>query len=54
LRQLALTDDACRGLVDHLRRAIDADRFPLSPRLRTLRAILAELDPLPAPKPPGA
>jgi hypothetical protein len=42
-----------------LRQTIDGDRFPLSPRLRPYKAILAKIDPqkprdpLPPPKPPG-
>lgn len=42
-----------------LREVIAADRFPLSPRIRSFRAILDKLDPppvvetLPPPKPPG-
>jgi hypothetical protein len=52
-----LTDDERAELVRALRAVIAADRFPLSPRLRTLRTILDKLDPrpepLPAPKPPG-
>jgi hypothetical protein len=42
---LALTDDEVLALAEHLRRAIDNDRFPLSPRLAPLKAILAKLDP---------
>lgn len=38
-----------RALVDHLRQVIAADPFPLSPRPRTLRAILAKLDPVERP-----
>jgi hypothetical protein len=52
-----LTDAEHAELVRILRAAIAADRFPLAPRLRTLRAILDKLDPrpepLPPPKPPG-
>jgi hypothetical protein len=52
-----LTDAEHAELVRFLRAAIEADRFPLAPRLRTLRAILDKLDPrpepLPPPKPPG-
>jgi hypothetical protein len=55
-----LTNDDKAALVELLRETIAADRFPLSPRIRSLKAILAKLDPpvprpepLPAPKPPG-
>ena len=44
------------GLVTQrdLVRVIDSDRYPFSPRIRTLRAILAKLRPEPArePSPP--
>jgi hypothetical protein len=45
-----------------VRNAIDGDRYPLSPRVRALKALLAKLDPssekpaitpFPAPKPAG-
>jgi hypothetical protein len=36
-----LTDDEARALAERLRRGIASDPFPLSPRLRTLRSILA-------------
>jgi hypothetical protein len=42
-----LTETERRVLVDHLRRTIDANRFPHSPRVRTLRAILEKLEPAP-------
>jgi hypothetical protein len=55
-----LTDDDKATLADLLRETIERDRFPLSPRVRSLKAILAKLNPpappperLPAPKPPG-
>jgi hypothetical protein len=56
-----LTDDDRADLARFLREAIEADRFPFSPRVRRLRALLAKLDPAPAPavtplpppKPPG-
>jgi hypothetical protein len=54
-------DDADKTiLADLLRATIERDRFPLSPKIKSLRAILAKLDPplprpepLPPPKPPG-
>jgi hypothetical protein len=55
-----LDDAEEAALIDLLRQTIAADRFPLSPRIRTLRVILARLEPpkqavkpLPPPKPPG-
>ena len=49
------TDEEKLALASLLRRAIDADRYPLSPRISTLRDILAKLqppEPAPAPLPP--
>jgi hypothetical protein len=54
-------DDADKAaLVELLREVIAADRYPLSPRIRKLRAILDKLvpppqraEPYPAPKPVG-
>ena len=55
-----LSDDDKAILAELLRDTIAADRFPLSPRIRRLKAILDKLDPpapraepIPAPKPPG-
>jgi hypothetical protein len=55
-----LTDDDKAILVELLRETIDRDSFPLSPRIKSLKAVLAKLDPpaprpepLPPPKPPG-
>jgi hypothetical protein len=51
--QLDLSDDETAALARLLRRTIDEDRYPLSPRLAPLRAILAKLDPpQPRPEPP--
>jgi hypothetical protein len=44
------SDEELRILAKLVRRTIEEDRFPLSPRLDPLRAILARLDP-PKPKP---
>jgi hypothetical protein len=50
---LDLTDDETAALVRLLRRTIDDDRYPMSPRLAPLRAILAKLEPpQPRPRPP--
>jgi hypothetical protein len=48
---LDLTDEERAALIRFLREGIDRDRFPLSPRLAPIRAILAKLEP-PAPRPP--
>ena len=53
---LDLTEEETDALAKLLSRTIDDDRYPLSPRIRTLRAILAKLrpepvrEPLPPPK----
>jgi hypothetical protein len=55
-----LTDDDKGILIELLRETIERDRFPLSPRVRSFKDVLAKLDPpaprpepIPAPKPPG-
>ena len=40
-----LTDDEKAAVAALLKRTIDADRYPLSPRIGTLRGILAKLEP---------
>jgi hypothetical protein len=42
---LDLTDAEAHALAKHLRRAIDYDPYPLAPRLTSLKAILAKLEP---------
>jgi hypothetical protein len=50
---LDLTDDETAALARLLRRTIDEDRYPLSPRLAPLRAMLAKIEPPQArPEPP--
>jgi hypothetical protein len=44
-----LTDRDRADLARFLREAIDADRYPLSPRVRRLKELLAKVDPTPAP-----
>jgi len=41
---LDLTDEEKLALAAELKRTINEDRYPLSPRIRTLKAILAKLD----------
>jgi hypothetical protein len=55
-----LTEDDKAILVEPLRETIERDRFPMSPRIRSFKAILAKLappaprpEPMPPPKPPG-
>jgi hypothetical protein len=45
-----LTEDDKAIIVKLLRETIERDRFPLSPHVKSLKAILAKLDP-PAPRP---
>jgi hypothetical protein len=45
---LDLHEDETAALIRLLRDAIDRDRYPLSPRIQTLRAILGKLKPEPA------
>jgi hypothetical protein len=54
-----LTDEEHAAVIAALRKLIDQDRFPLSPRLKPLKSALAKLDPptlrkpLPEPPQPG-
>jgi hypothetical protein len=45
---LDLTDEESAALTRELHDIIESDRYPFSPRIRTLRAILAKLRPEPA------
>jgi hypothetical protein len=53
---LDLTDAEAAALTQELHNIFESDRYPFSPRIRTLRAILAKLrpepvrEPLPPPK----
>ena len=51
---LDLSDQETDALAGLLHRTIDDDRYPLSPRVQTLKAILAKIQPEPAhaPLPP--
>jgi hypothetical protein len=53
---LDLSDEAV-ALIQELHDIVENDRYPFSPRIQTLRAILAKLRPKPAreplPPPPG-
>jgi hypothetical protein len=47
---LDLTDEETAVLLGELDRIIDNDRYPLSPRIQTLKGILARIRPEPEPK----
>jgi hypothetical protein len=49
---LDLSDDETAALARLLRKAIDDDRFPLSPRIRLLQGVLDKIDPRPVHEPP--
>jgi hypothetical protein len=44
---LDLTDDETAALAQELHDIVESDRYPFSPRIRTLRAILGNLRPEP-------
>ena len=48
---LDLTDEAAAALTRELHHIVESDRYPFSPRIRTLRAILAKPRPEPAREP---
>jgi len=48
-----LTEDETESLTRRLRRAIDDDRYPLSLRVQTWKAILGKREPLPPYEPPS-
>ena len=48
---LDLTDEESVALAQELHSIVENDRYPFSPRIRTLRAILAKLRPEPAREP---
>ena len=51
--QLELTDEETFALLNLLVETVEAEKFPLSPRVQILRAILAKSGPMaPAPSPP--
>jgi len=51
MQHLDLTEEEAAALVSLLARTIADDCFPLSPRFRTLKAILAQLRPEPVREP---
>jgi hypothetical protein len=49
--QLDLNDEETATLTRLLTNTIDADRYPLSPRIQTLKAILGKIRPEPTREP---
>jgi hypothetical protein len=49
MQHLDLTDDEAAALTQELHDIVENDRYPFSPRIRTLRGILAKLRPEPVP-----
>jgi hypothetical protein len=49
--ELDLTDNETAALARLLKSTIDADRYPLSPRIQTLKAILDKIQPEPVREP---
>jgi hypothetical protein len=49
--QIDLTEDETAALARLLTNTIDADRYPLSPRIQLLKGILAKIRPEPVRKP---
>jgi hypothetical protein len=45
MQHLDLTDEEAAALTQELHDIVENDRYPFSPRIRTLRAILAKLPP---------
>jgi hypothetical protein len=51
MENLDLSDDEAAALTKELHDIVENDRYPFSPRIRTLRAILAKLRPEPVRRP---
>ena len=51
MQHLDLTDDEAAALTQELHDIVENDRYPFSPRIRTLRGILAKLKPEPVREP---
>jgi hypothetical protein len=51
MAEIDFSPDERGELVKLLRATIAADRFPLSPRIRNLKSVLAKLDPSSVPQP---
>jgi hypothetical protein len=51
MQHLDLADDEAAALTQELHDIVENDRYPFSPRIRTLRAILVKLRPEPVREP---
>ena len=51
MQHLELSDEEADALAQELHDIVENDRYPFSPRIRMLRAILAKLRPEPVRKP---
>jgi hypothetical protein len=51
MQHLDLADDEAAALTQELHDIVENDRYPFSPRIQTLRAVLAKLRPEPVRKP---
>jgi hypothetical protein len=51
MKNLELSQVEAEALVRELARIVEGDRYPLSPRIQTLRAILTKLRPEPPREP---
>jgi hypothetical protein len=49
--RLELSDEETAALIQELHDIVESDKYPFSPRIRTLRAILAKLRPKPVREP---
>lgn len=46
-----LTDGEISGLIGYAREKFAAEKYPFAPALRTIREVLAQLNPTPKPEP---
>ena len=46
-----LTEDEIHGLIGYAREKFATERYPFAPALRSIREVLAKIDPTPAPEP---
>jgi hypothetical protein len=51
MNEPALSAEDTRTLIDYARRKFAEERWPMSPALRPMRAVMEKLDPKPEPQP---